>query len=85
MDPNQWAMDIDSVTKQPWRAHLIVAVDNLGEPKEVRWTACGQQRTRSSHPHGWWSTAAGQLPLQSHAVHCGAESMIGASARDDVV
>jgi hypothetical protein len=85
MDPNQWAMDIDPTTKQPTGAHLIVAVENLGERDEVRITACGQRRTQDSHPHGWWSTAAGQLPLQSHAVHCGAESMIGASARDDVV
>lgn len=83
-DPNLWAMDIDSVMKQPYRAHLIVAVENLGEPSEVRITACGERRTKTSHPVGWWGSDIGTFPLQRHAIHCGAESIIGQPHNLDV-
>ena len=68
---NLWALDLGPLhpggRDVPLAAHLIT--EDTGA---ARITACGQQRTSASHPRGWWQLPAGELPLQAHAVHCGA-------------
>ncbi len=77
-----WMLDLDP-DGNPVLAHQIVATERRktvehtrsGEVRrwagEVRTTACGLEVTAESHPAGWWSTKAGEFPLQQRWVHCG--------------
>lgn len=71
-----WALDLAPVypggPEQPVGAHLIVKTEP-GRFGEVRTSECGRTFTAGTHPRGWWSTRPGHLPLQKHAVCCGAE------------
>jgi hypothetical protein len=75
-DPNLWALDIAESGRwrgRPVGAHLIVAARHEPFRGEVRVAACGEEFTAGTHPRGWWGTRWGRLPLQGHAVHCGAD------------
>jgi hypothetical protein len=67
-----WALDIDR-DGHPWRAHKIVRAEASDIFGEVRWSECGLRFTNATHPHGWWTTRPGKLPLAPHAVCCGNE------------
>lgn len=73
-----WALDLQPThpggPRMPVLAHRIVSARQEQYRGEVRVSACGQEFTAGTHPQGWWSTKVGNLPLQSHAVHCGADS-----------
>jgi hypothetical protein len=81
-DPYLWALDLGPLypggPSLPVGAHLIVSGEVLdadgfvGEHGEVLVSACGRKYTKGSHPRGWQSTGLARLPLQDHAVHCGA-------------
>jgi hypothetical protein len=77
-DPNLWALDVrpypfPTSPEHPVLAHLIVAMRREQHRGEVRVAACGNEYTDGTHPRGWWSTRSGNLPLQGHAIHCGAD------------
>jgi hypothetical protein len=76
-DDNLWALDLAPMylggREQPVLAHLIVAIRQESHRGEVRTAACGREFTAGTHPRGWWGTNGRNLPLQDHAIHCGAD------------
>lgn len=81
-DLHLWALDLDGQNR-PFQAHLITAI-GLGPNGEERFSDCGRSYTRGTHPRGWWSSRAGELPLQEQHVHCGRELVAESAGRPDV-
>ena len=83
-DSHMWALDLQPFPTpdspmRPVGAHLIVSAHDGGFRGQVRVSACGREFTFGTHPRGWWSTRQGNLPLQAHAVHCGADLLAAGS------
>lgn len=78
-DPNLWALDMGPMhpggPDWPLLAHLIVSRHDDHLRGEVRTSACGREFTVGTHPRGWWSTRAGNFPMQDHAIHCGQDQV----------
>ena len=74
---NLWALDLGPMYPgsplYPLSAHLIVAIHQEPHRGEVRTAACGRDFTFGTHPRGWWGTNGRNLPMQDHAIHCGAD------------
>ena len=80
-DDNLWALDLGPLRpggpEYPLSAHLIVAIHQEPHRGEVRTAACGREFTCGTHPRGWRRTNGHNLPLQDHAIHCGADRIAG--------